>query len=108
MIALYLLLGVLVFLTGCFLFDDFIEYQHEHYKNSWVRDGRPRGYGFSPKGGSYLSMWKISLERRTEPPAWAKNDKVAQEKFRRLTVFNKIWKWYLILLFPVLVVGVST
>ncbi|BFM17379.1 hypothetical protein R50073_35620 [Maricurvus nonylphenolicus] len=110
MIYGYLFVGFVLFLLGCYLFDEVIKYQYSNYPEEWMKDGKPKGYGFSPKGGSYLSMnmiaFKFAFGKKT--PIWVLNDKEALKKYGRLSVFNKVWFWYCLAVFPVAIIAVST
>ncbi len=93
-----------------FLFDDFVEYQYINYRNEWIDDGKPRGYYFSPKGSSYLSMMIIGFKMpfKKGEPDWVLGDLVAKKKHRRLITVNKVWLWYCLLIFPVGIFNAST
>lgn len=107
MIPLYLLIGGLLYIAFCMVFDDFISYQYRHFREDWVVDGKPRGFRFNPEGSSYLGMTLFSFRGYKEPPQWALPDQIAVKKHRRLAGLYGAWKWYLILLLPVILVSTS-
>lgn len=108
MIAAYFIIGVVLFLLGCFLFDDLIKYQYESHHDEWIADGRPRGYGFHPNRSSYLSMCIIGWRHRKKIPGWANDDDAARIKYGRLIKFNRLWLWYCLLVFPVVIIATNT
>lgn len=108
MIIGYLIIGLLLFSLGCYLFDDLIEYQCKNYHCEWVKDGRPRGFGFSSKRSSYFAMNTVGWRMIRGRPAWVDKDTVALKKYRRLACFNRLWFWYCLLVFPVAVIAAST
>ena len=108
MLAIYFIFGFVLFLFGCLLFDDLLKCQVERFPESWIKDGRPRGFSFKPSGSSYISMWRLTNRGFSTVPSWAKSDKVALKRYIRLRIFSKLWKWYVMLVVPVVLITAIT
>jgi hypothetical protein len=108
MIIGYIVIGILLFIYGCFLFDNLISYQYEIHHEEWVNDGKPRGFCFSPRGSSFIAMNIICWKMLKKRPEWLAFDSVAINKHLRLAMFNRCWTWYCILVFPVAIISSNT
>lgn len=88
-----------------YTFDRVIRYQFENHFDAWSSDGKPRGMFFNPKGSSTLAFWKASFIISKAMPEWIVEDSNAITEYKKYIFWGKVTKWYLILFFPLLILG---
>jgi len=103
MVFLLILIFIFIWVFSSLSFDRVIEYQYENYREQWIMDGKPRGMFFHPKGSSYFSFWLTCFTLHKDLPDWVKNDNNAIAIYKKLKFWNKATKYYLITLFPTLI-----
>lgn len=96
---------VVIWLANSITFDGIIRYQFEEHYDEWVEDGKPRGMFFNPKGSSTLAFWKASYILSKERPVWVDEDAKALSTYNKYVLTSKISMWYMVLLFPLLILG---
>lgn len=94
-----------IWLMSSYTFDNVIRYQFDKHYDAWVKDGKPRGMFYKPRGGSTLAFWKASFVLSKEMPEWVTNDSNALSEYKKYIFWSKIAKWYFILFFPLLILG---
>jgi hypothetical protein len=107
MLLLISAVWVVLFIGSSLAFDDFIEYQNIHRHEYWLKDGKPRGMFYKPKGGSFISMYILSFKLPKNYPDWAKNDQAAEALYSKYKLWGKLTKWYAIAFLPLVIVAAS-
>ncbi len=107
MLLVITIVWVVLFIGSSLAFDNFIEYQNIHRHKYWLKDGKPRGMFYNPKGGSFISMYVISFTLPKNCPDWAKNDQVAADLYSKYKFWGKLTKWYAIAFLPLAIVATS-
>ena len=102
LLSLYgvVLLGTLL---GSFVFfDRLIRHQYHTHRDTWERDGRPRGYLFSPPETTWfhsgLATGRCSGGWLFWTPSWIRSDSVARALLSRMRWCVALWNAGLILL----------
>lgn len=108
MIQIYLVFAVVLFLVISVLQDDLLEYQYHNYREEWKKDGCPRGFLFSPPRSSVFAYKVLGYRnyKRYEAALWIKNDNKAKQKYIYLRRLNRVWGWYCIGVFPVVIIHI--
>ncbi len=101
LILSWLLVGFILFSVSCGVYDDYLAYQYQYYKDDWIVDGRRRGFNFNPLRSRYFVRFFNHLSNKNIP-CWAASDKAAQKRFKRMVLMNRIWIVYLVLTVPMM------
>lgn len=75
--------------------------QYREDKDSWVRDGRPRGVFFAPENSSTFALWKISFKKSDERYKWLENIPNGASFFKLYLRLTRFFIWYSIVIVPI-------
>lgn len=108
-IAILIIGFILIGIASSIAKDKLIKYQYVHYHDEWKLDGSPRGMFFNPKSSSYFVYnWPMDIIEifvlKGERPLWisAENEQ-AINLWRNRKFIEKLVKYYLIALFPLII-----
>lgn len=96
MIPVILLLALFVILFMAFInFDRLVQTEYKLYRDSWIQDGKPRGFFWKPPKSSLISGW-FAMQRLTfswlfKTPNWVQSDIKATSLLRNLRKYVLIW-----------------
>ncbi|WP_158303846.1 hypothetical protein [Saccharophagus degradans] len=104
LILLLVLSYAAVCLRAGLVSDLLLKYQFQNYYDSWVRDGKPHGMFYAPKGSSTIFAMKASLKKHNELPAWAYDDNEAKSIHAKVVFWEKILKYSTVVYLPLVFV----
>ena len=91
---------MLVAIAMLILDDLLLKYQYENDRESWVANGRPRGFTFAPDDSSLLEYWKQSFQPFEKKYTWAKNHAETKTLYKVLLFLKRVLLFYAILFLP--------
>ena len=104
--APYLFIGwIVIWIANSLSVDSYIRYLSKFKPEQWKKMGKPRGMFFNPSGGSYFAFTRMGFSWKNQIPKYIANDKTAIKYYTKVIFWNKVVKWYLILFFPMLIIG---